>query len=262
LVKRALLFLLLLAGCDEAPSGAIVPVGDAGSTPIPTPGELDASRAASLDEPSDAIPRFSTALPLEIEHIERISRFRAGIGHDYSDSYEACRSMKHYLCPIPCPGSGAPPPLGPVPAWTELEVRSPVTGTLVRLELEQTYGTQVVIEPDGYPEVRLKIFHVTPRSELAIGARLAAGQVIGTHASTQTMSDIAVEQGRSDGFRLISFFETLTDEAFAPLALRGVTSPEALMIGATERDAAPLTCQGEQFMAPDTLDAWVALEQP
>lgn len=216
--------------------------------------------AASIDdsENDDVLPRFATALYLDPVHIERISRFRAGVGHDYSDSYERCRSMKHYVCPIPCPGSGAPAPAVAPPPWTELEIRSPITGTVLRLDPEQTFGTQLVLEPAGHPELRVKIFHVTPASELAPGSAISAGQVLGTHASTQTMSDIAVEQGRRDGFRLISFFEALSDEAFAPLAERGITR-EALQISLAERDATPLTCDGEQFMAADPLEDWLSL---
>lgn len=207
------------------------------------------------------MPRFATAFYLDLAQIERVSRFRAGVGHDYSDSYERCRSMKHYLCPIPCPGSGAPPPAVTPPPWTELEVRSPITGTVARLDGEQTFGTQLVLEPSGHPGIRVKIFHVTPISDLAPGSPVTAGQLLGTHASTQTMSDIAVEQDLADGFRLISFFETLSDEAFAPFAAYGLTSRAALQISPEERDAAPLTCEGERFMSPDPLEDWLALSR-
>jgi hypothetical protein len=251
------LFIVLVA-CTGEPGGDLVAAPDAGLEPPQLPGEPDAAPSASADP--DVIPRFATAFYLDLAHVERISRFRAGIGHDYSDSYERCRSMKHYSCPLPCPGSGAPLPAVAPPPWTELQVRSPITGTLVRLDVEQTFGTQLVLEPEGHPDFRVKIFHVTPASELAAGSTITAGQLLGTHASTQTMSDIAVEQGRPDGFRLISFFETLSDEAFVPLGEYGITSRAELQISPEERDAAPLTCDGEQFMAPDSLEEWVALE--
>ena len=54
---------------------------------------------AGPDAASDEIPRFSSALYLDADQIDRISRFRSGVGHDFADSYESCRSMKHYLCP-------------------------------------------------------------------------------------------------------------------------------------------------------------------
>jgi hypothetical protein len=252
---RIALPILLVACSGEAPD-VVAASPDAGPARPAPPAQPDAASSASED--SDLVARFATALPIDLEHIERISRFRAGVGHDYSDTYERCRSMKHYLCPIPCPGSGAPAPSVTPPPWTELQIRSPITGTVVRLDAEQTYGTQLVLEPEGHPELRVKIFHVTPSSELAPGSSVSPGQVLGTHASTQTMSDIAVEQGRPDGFRLISFFETLSDEAFAPLAQRGITR-EALQISVAERDAAPLTCDGERFTTPDPLEHWLSL---
>lgn len=260
-MRRAIPLLILLVACSsehdtDAVAGpdsgpAHPPVGDADDEP-------DAAPAAG-GAADDDIPRFAAAFHLDLAHVERISRFRAGVGHDYSDSYERCRSMKHYACPIPCPGSGAPPPVATPPPWTELEVRSPVSGTVLRLDAEQTYGTQLVLEPAGHPDFRVKIFHVTPSSDLTPGSSISAGQLLGTHASTQTMSDIAVEQGTAAGFRLVSFFDTLSDEAFAELAGHGITSREALQISPAERDAAPLSCQGEQFMTADPLDDWFAL---
>ena len=74
------------------------------------------------------------------------------------------------------------------------------------------------------------------------------------------MSDIAVERHLPDGFRLYSFFEALTDEAFAPLLARGVPSREALQISAAERDAAPLECDGERFLSEGALPNWVELD--
>jgi hypothetical protein len=238
------------------------PANDAGQPPgTPLGSQADTGSSSPASRAADeAIPRFATALYLDLAHVERISRFRSGVGHDYSDSRESCRSMKHYLCPVPCPGSGAPPPSGPVPLWTELEVRSPITGTVLRMDAEQTFGTQLVLQPEGHPDILVKIFHVAPASEIEPGSTIVAGQRLGTHASTQTMSDIAVQHDRSDGYRLLSFFDTLTDDAFAPLAARGIASREALQISLAERDAAPLSCDGQRFMAADTLEEWVPLQ--
>ena len=73
------------------------------------------------------------------------------------------------------------------------------------------------------------------------------------------MSDIAVEQYRDDGFRLLSFFETLTDEGFAPLVALGVPARSALQISAAERDADALACDGERFLSPGNLENWLVL---
>lgn len=257
-MRRTLLPALLLVACSSGQDADPVPTPDAGRERPAPQDEPDAASSSPAGD-SDVIPRFASNFHLAFEHVERISRFRAGLGHDYSDSYERCRTMKHYVCPLPCPGSGAPPPAVTPPPWTELEVRSPITGTVERLEQEQSYGIQVVLEPAGHPDFRVKLFHVAPASDLEPGSAISAGQVLGTHATTQTMSDIAVEQYRSDGFRLISFFETLDDDAFAALALYGITDRATLQIPADERDAAPLECEGEQYMTDDPLEHWVPL---
>jgi hypothetical protein len=135
-----------------------------------------------------------------------------------------------------------------------------VDGLITRLEQEQTFGTQVHIQPAGHPSWEVRVFHVTPLSTLNVGSPVTAGQLLGTHASDDTMSDIAVQQARSDGFRLVSIFDTMTDEAFAPLLARGVPSREALLISRDQRDAAPLACDGEQFADPGTIENWLVLD--
>jgi hypothetical protein len=247
---RALL-VLTVASCAPAepePEDA-APMNDA------SVGEEDAGPDPDAD--TDEIPRFSTALYFDLDHVERISRFRSGLGHDFADSYESCRSMKHYFCPTEC--------FGPWPhtsSWTSLAIHSPVDGLITRLEEEQTFGTQVYIQPTGHPSWEVRIFHVTPLSKLTVGSPVTAGQLLGTHASDDTMSDIAVQQLRGDGFRLVSFIETMTDQAFAPLLARGVPSRAALLIGRDQRDAAPLACEGEQFADPGTLENWLVLDPP
>ena len=46
------------------------------------------------------LPLFITASHIDVSDIERISLFRSNAGHDYSDSFESCCSMKHYYRPI------------------------------------------------------------------------------------------------------------------------------------------------------------------
>lgn len=42
-------------------------------------------------------PKFFTASHVDISKIEHVSKFRSRAGHDYSDSFETCCSMKHYF---------------------------------------------------------------------------------------------------------------------------------------------------------------------
>lgn len=41
--------------------------------------------------------KFITTDYIELDKIDRVSKFRSGIGHDYRDDAESCRSMKHYF---------------------------------------------------------------------------------------------------------------------------------------------------------------------
>ena len=147
--------LVALGGCAE-PATAHRP-GDAPNDES-LPG--DAAGDANLDD----IPRFSMTFYIDLDAIKRISRFRSGIGHDFADSAETCRSMKHYFCPRGCMA-----PLPHAVPWTSLVLRAPVTGRVTRLDVEQTYGTQVHIEPAGFPTWDIRVFHVTPVDGLAVG---------------------------------------------------------------------------------------------
>ena len=47
----------------------------------------------------DSLPKFVRVSYMEFDSIGRVSTFRSGAGHDFSDDYEYCRSMKHYFEP-------------------------------------------------------------------------------------------------------------------------------------------------------------------
>jgi len=46
---------------------------------------------------STALPQFITASHIDISDVASVSRFRSAAGHDFSDSFETCCSMKHYF---------------------------------------------------------------------------------------------------------------------------------------------------------------------
>ncbi|MBI5494930.1 MAG: hypothetical protein HY904_07860 [Deltaproteobacteria bacterium] len=194
------------------------------------------------------VPTFMDASYVELDKIHRVSRFRSGIGHDYSDSFEHCRSMKHYFEPKA------------ELDWSTVGVASPVTGEVTRVEPEWA-GTKVEIQSAAFPAFRVVIFHVQLSSALAVGHTLQAGQALGHHVGAQTASDIAVlvndptRQGR-----FVSYFETLGDAVFGQFAARGVASRQDAIISAAERDADPLTCTGDAFADPGTVPNWIILD--
>lgn len=250
-VRRLLLTLLLAVPCACTGGDALTPPDTVPVTGPPSvdPPLLGSDPAATWDLDRLGVPRFIAADYIQSERIPRISRFRSGSGHDYSDSVEHCRSMKHYF-DVSSLGADA----------ASLAISAPVSGLVVRAEPEQTFGTQLQIRPDAYPAFTVVLFHVVPSPPLAEGDRVRAGAVIGHHVGSQTNSDVAVSVMTPAGYRLVSYFDALADSVWARYAARGVTDRAAMVITRAERDADPLVCDSEAFRSTGTLSNWVELK--
>jgi len=199
------------------------------------------------DIDKDGIPRFVDVNYIELAKIQRISKFRSSVGHDYSDAFEHCRSMKHYFEPKSTID------------WALVKIYSPVTGKITRVEPEWA-GTKIEIVSDDYPAFRLSIFHVNLSINFQVGEQVTKGEFLGTHIGVQTMSDISVivndptRQGR-----MVSYFDVINDAIFSDYLNRGVASRADMIITKSTRDANPLTCNGDTFISSDTLANWVVL---
>ena len=194
------------------------------------------------------IPQFIHSDYIELDKIQRISRFRSSAGHDYSDAFEHCRSMKHYF-----------EPRADVD-WTQVKIYSPVTGILTRVEQEWA-GTKLEIASDSLPAFRFSIFHMSPASPFSLGQKVTEGQYLGTHIGSSTYSDISVivndptKQGR-----MVSWFDVMTNALFKRYETRGISSRTLMIISKEERDAYPLECNGDAFISDDSLESWVVLK--
>jgi hypothetical protein len=199
------------------------------------------------DIEKDGIPKFVAINYIELDKVYRISKFRSSVGHDYSDMYEHCRSMKHYFEPYP----GID--------WSSIKIYSPVTGKITRVEQEWA-GTKIEIAADKYPAFRFSIFHINTLAQFKVDDQVTAGDQLGTHIGSQTMSDISVivndptRQGR-----MVSYFDVITDAAFTLYQNRGVPNRNDMFISKTVRDANPLTCSGDTFISSDTIENWIVL---
>jgi hypothetical protein len=205
------------------------------STPSPT---------YNLD--SLGIPRFAPATYIGLDSIARISKFRSAAGHDYSDDFESCRSMKHYFQPRF--GSD----------WNLVPIYAPVSGKLTRLFTESA-GWQIQIRPTAQPAFTFILFHVTPTLALDTGLTLMAGQILGHHVGVQTASDVAVRVETPSGSRMVSWFDVMTDSLFAVFQARGVPSREGAVISRAARDAQPLSCNAGAFADSGSLPNWFAM---
>lgn len=202
--------------------------------------------AAVWDLDRQGVPRIASHDYIELDKIERISLFRSSVGHDYSDGWETCLSMKHYYLPRTLAQGLA------------VEIRAPLRGEVVRIR-DEWAGAQVEIRSDSIPAIMVTLFHVTLDGFLHEGARVEAGARLGTHVGPQTFSDVAVRVETPTGSRLVSYVELLGDAVWADYAERGLAARSDLVLSRAERDADPLRCDGETFVTFGALPQWATL---
>lgn len=191
--------------------------------------------------------------------IEDISYFRSSAGHDYSDIFEPCRSMKHYFSPIEEERKN-----------TTVPIYSPFDGTIVQLNTEEGGGfvddgitnQRVMILSLENASMLAVIFHVDLHStDLVVGTSVEAGQQLGharmeSHRGVAHDFDIAMHVHTPDGLRFKSYFDMLTDDILSGYSGYGLY-PSDFIITETQRNSDPLTCEGENFTTKGSLPSWI-----
>ena len=206
------------------------------------------------------IPKFVSNNYIDLSKIGQISRFRSGMGHDYPDDFESCRSMKHYFDPN-------------VEDYSTIEIFSPVDGVIT--SMVESNGIRINIKSSAYPAYQFIIFHVEALEGLEVGDSVTAGEKIGNHIynlADTTISDIAVQRfvlhESSYKTQLISYFDVMTDDHFsANYVGTEIENRSDLIISKEQRDASPLECEGEEFVGDEygdggygLLQNWVSLD--
>ena len=241
------------AACSEGagPAPTTPPSNDGGAAPplAPTPDAAPSSPCASdtYDVDQLGVPAVLEADYIDLARVARISKFRSGIGHNYSDTFEACRSMKHYF--VPTAGSD----------WSTVPIYAPAKSAIVAL-VDDFAGKQVHLRVDACRPFTVILFHVAPARALTVGDAFAAGEAIGTHVGSQTFSDVAVRVDTPRGMKLVSYFSVLRAGVFDRYRARGASLPDDFLIPLALRDRSPLTCDGETFGTPGTLENWIESE--
>ncbi len=228
-LSSGILIFLLLCSCRKP---------DAGASLLPS---SDSATVQSVP------PHFVTTNYIELDKIGRISKFRSGVGHDYHDDFEQCRSMKHYFEPKANVN------------WSTIQLRAPVGGIVSRI-IEEWAGTQLQIQSAAQRSMYFIIFHINLASPLQVGDSIREGQVLGTHIGSQTTSDIAVGVAADSGWTLISYFDVLSDSLFHSYQLRGIASRNEFIITKTARDSSRLDCLGDAFAGESAFGDWVVLK--
>jgi hypothetical protein len=139
-------------------------------------------------------------------------------------------------------------------------VNGMVRGTTEEWEGSLWKGTAVGIKPENYEGFHLTIFHIDLHNPLNVGDMVTAGQELGTSEKTSgTASDLAVWVNTPSGYKLVSYFDVMTDILFQDYQALGMSSRNFGIISEAERDADPLTCDGGKFTNSGNLENWVTL---
>lgn len=243
---------------DEATVTAVIDVSVGGSNIVLNEyGTL--GDCATFDLVNQAVPQLATADFTDVTtYIENISLFRSAAGHDYSDRFESCRSMKHYFSP-------------------RLEERlndnvpvfAPFAGTIVLLNTEWeglvddgVTDQRVFIRSESIPAVLTVLFHIDlMSSDLVAGSSVSSGQQLGyarmvRDGSVSNDFDIGAQINTSTGVRYVSYFELMEAGIFSGYSSFGANRSD-FIITETERDADPLTCDGETFTSFGSISNWI-----
>jgi hypothetical protein len=242
----AICLIIFACGKKEAGTTTQPPSNPPTNNPPPNNPPPGGGSQNGYDLETKGIPQFATANYIELSKIQQITKFRSDFGHDYSDNFEKCRSMKHYFLPFASAD------------WSSVKIYSPVTGTITKID-DEWAGKQVRITPDGYSDFLIILFHVNLSASFPVGTKVTAGQQIGTHISNQTMSDIGAAVNTTKGYKLISWFDVMNDAVFDLYKARGIQSRAEMIISKDARDADPITCTGEAFTVKGKTEPWKIL---
>lgn len=203
------------------------------------------SSVSDFDE--NNLPKFVKADFIDLDRIERISKFRSGQGHDFSQgTKESCRSMKHYYGP-PNPNSQDLDPKTYTPEEPFINIYSPVNGTVQSIEKEHfPIGVQIYLKPNDYPQFIVRLFHIHPKDGLKSGDKVTAGEKLGYIGATLG-TDVAINVRSIGGQKFFSYFQVISDEVFQKYKQRGANTINDFIITKEYRDANPLECNGESF---------------
>ena len=200
------------------------------------------------------LPKFVHYNFIELDKIAQISKFRSGVGHDFSrgtNETRSCRSMKNYFEPI---GINETFRLrernGEISKsdWPTVKYFSPVSGIIIDMRPSKNiFGeeeNQFVIQSKEYPNIWFSFFHVITKPELYVGSEVIGGEFLGT-ISAGNSGEIAVSINPNQDEQLVSFFKLVDNTVFSEYKLRGVNSREDFIITKEERDKKPLQCAKE-----------------
>jgi len=219
--------------------------------------------AITFNFDATSAPNFVTADFIDVNNYGAVSKFRSGVGQDFSSGGETCRSMKHIFMPRNISGQITDATKFPttISPDTSIAVYSPVTGTVSSVETEQgKLGKEIYLKPDGQDGYTVRLFNIFPLDSTKPGAKVTAGDRIGSVLPWQETS-VAVQVVTLGGQQLISYFDVADNNVMANYMDQGAGGTEDLIITREYRDTHPLECEGSAFKEKDNLtgDHWLFL---
>lgn len=210
---------------------------------------------------------------MDLEQIERISKYRSCTGHVTvpQDERESARSMKTYVDV----------------KWeyafeNTVAIYAPFDGyiSIIREEPEHGLEGEIWLSPvRTFMPIGVWSFsvqHIIPREDLRIGSYVRAGEVLGYAGVEQTeygrtfdlvYGKLGIPTTRVDNwtnpFADLSFlFAHMTDDVFSEYQDHGISSRDMLQVTKEERDRDPCRYQGEgpYFENLEHQENWVVLQ--
>jgi len=184
--------------------------------------------------------QFITSNPVDLSQINRISKFRSCIGHDYSGTnserqQESNRSMKHYVEPInSLAGTSG-----------ELQVFAPFDGKITQ-STSGDRGQQVWISTsNGWHFI---FFHIDLLEQFSDGSSVNSGEHIGYANLLMGAAnfDIGLKQF-GPGIQAFNSPFLYMDSAVLDEYLEKGVTPEDLIISKFERDSNPCNFAEESY---------------
>lgn len=219
-------------------AGTVIEEGDIGEITeiLHVEGEASVATDVTVHPPAYDVfaeepPEFVTHRFVDLDPVTHVSYFRSGYGHSYTNAFETCRSMKHYL-------SDENQHDSMVPRY------APTTGELSRIDTGNgPDDARLVIVPDSHPAFTIELFHVDPREDLSEGTTVEAGDELGRAGNSYTLAEPAVNVMTPEGRTLVSMFDVMTDAVFDRYRQRGVESRDDFILTKEYRDSNPIDCE-------------------
>jgi hypothetical protein len=188
---------------------------------------------SSCAQPSD--DAFIVSNPLDLDQIDRISKFRSCVGHDYSGlnvdgEKETLRSMKHYIEQLPSV------------QISDVKVFAPFDGTVRDIQ-EASPGQTVYISVDGW--WNFIFFHIALEPGIVEGTDIESGQLIGYVDKSTHNFDMGLKKFGIIRQTFDSPFLHMSKPVLDEYVQRGITLVN-IIIPKTTRDNEPCPVQGER----------------